>query len=497
MKLLETNFKIEDSTIRQIHKAMKKGHITCRQLVADYLKRIEAFDKHGPALNSIITINPAAINQADELDRRFESEGLTGPLHGIPILLKDNIETTDMATTGGSASLAGFTPGNDAFITRKLREAGAIILAKANLHEFAIWGETISSIAGQTLNPYDLSRTPGGSSGGTGCGIAANLAAVGIGTDTVNSVRSPASANCLVGLRPTLGLVSRSGIIPYSLTQDTAGPITRTVSDAAILLGVIAGYDPADEKTAWSIGHVPNSYTKSLEKKGLKNKRIGIMQSYWGTGEVHQEVNAVMKDSLAVLQDRGAALIELDACFDIGVIINEVSVHLYELERALDGYLHSLGDRAPIHSLKEILASGKYHPGIEDNLKKAVTLSTTRVTYKDRLLKQAGLRDRLMKLMADYNLDAIVYPHQKRLVAKVGASQDERNGALAAVTGFPAITLPAGFSKPTAEAPDGVPIGIEFLSRPWSEPTLLAIAYAFEQAAGIRKAPYSTPPLAD
>lgn len=495
MKMLKANLKVEESTIRQIHKAMKKGHITCRQLVTAYLNRIEAFDKQGPSLNSIITINPAAINQADELDRRFAKEGLTGVLHGIPILLKDNIDTTDMTTTGGSSSLAGFTPDSDAFIVRKLREAGAIILAKANLHEFAIWGETISSIAGQTLNPYDLSRTPGGSSGGTGCGIAANFAAVGIGTDTVNSVRSPASANCLVGLRPTLGLVSRSGIIPYSLTQDTAGPITRTVSDAAILLGVISGYDPADEKTAWSIGHVPTSYTDSLKEKGLRHKRIGVMRNYWGTEEVHQEVNAVMKDSLIILKDKGAALIELDACFDIGAIIKEVSVHLYELERDLDGYLRSLGDRAPVHSLKEILASGNYHPGIEDNIKKAVTLSTTKVTYKDRLLKQAALRNRLMKLMADYNLDAIVYPHQKCLVAKVGASQAERNGALAAVTGFPAITLPAGFSTPTAEAPAGVPIGIEFLSRPWSEPTLFAIAYAFEQTTEVRKAPYSTPPL--
>lgn len=495
MKLLNANLKIEEATIGQIHKAMRKGHITCRQLVTAYLKRIEAFDKQGPSLNSIITINPAATSQADELDRRFEREGLTGPLHGIPILLKDNIDATDMATTAGSSSLAGFTPDSDAFITQKLRKAGAIILAKANLHEFAIWGETISSITGQTLNPYDLSRTPGGSSGGTGCGIAANFAAVGIGTDTVNSVRSPASANCLVGLRPTLGLVSRSGIIPYSLTQDTAGPITRTVSDTAILLDIIAGYDPADEKTAWSIGHIPNSYTKSLEKKGLRNKRIGVMQSYWGTEEVHQEVNAAMKDSLAVLQDREAVLIELDACFDISTIINEVSVHLYELKRDLDGHLRSLGDRAPVHSLKEILASGSYHPGIEDNLKKAMSLNTTSVTYKDRLRMQDGLRDRLMKLMADYHLDAIVYPHQKRLAAKVGASQDERNGALAAVTGFPAITLPAGFSKPTAASPDGVPIGIEFLGRPWSEPALLAIAYDFEQASGIRKAPYSTPPL--
>jgi Asp-tRNA(Asn)/Glu-tRNA(Gln) amidotransferase A subunit family amidase len=495
MKTRHTGFQIEEATIDQLHDAMKNRHITCRQLVQAYLKRIEAYDIKGPSINAIITINPNALDIADKLDHSLARQGMTGPLHGIPVLLKDNIDTKDMPTTGGSTSLAGSIPSTDAFITKKLKAAGAILFAKVNLHEFAIWGETASSIAGQTLNPYDLSRTPGGSSGGTGAGIAANFGSVGIGTDTVNSVRSPASANCLVGFRPTLGLVSRSGIIPYSLTQDTAGPITRTVKDAAVLLDVIAGYDAADKKTAWSKGAVPESYTAFLHPNGLIGKKIGILHNFFGTEPVHGEVNSVMENSLRILRDRGALLFDLEFPIDVNEIINDISVHLYDLENDLNQYLSSLGENAPVHSLGEIIASASYHPGIEANIKKAVTLSTLDAAYKDRLLKQVRLRDELVAIMAELDLDAIVYPHQKRPVVKVGETQIERNGALAAVTGFPAITLPAGFSAPTAEAPLGIPIGIEFLGRPWSEGTLFSIAFSFECAVKVRRPPLSTPPL--
>lgn len=271
-----------ETTITEVHEAMLAGALTCRQLVEYYLQRIEAYDQQSPRLNAIILVNPNAMLEADALDAALKSGGLIGPLHGIPIILKDNVDTFDMATTAGSQSLMGFVPEEDASIVKQMRAAGGLILAKANLHEFAIWGETISSILGQTLNPYDLTRTPGGSSGGTGAAIAANFGLIGVGTDTVNSIRSPASANNLVGIRPTVGLVSRKGIVPYSLTQDTAGPICRTVSDAVALLDVIAGYDQLDDQTAWCYGRIPETYTAFLNRDGLKGKRIGLLESFLG-----------------------------------------------------------------------------------------------------------------------------------------------------------------------------------------------------------------------
>ena len=282
MTRLEDGFCLEEATINHVHEAMRAGKLTCRQLVEDYLERIVAYDKQGPALNAVILVNPRARETADELDAHFRESGFVGPLHGIPVLLKDNVDTADMPTTGGSLSLAGVVPDDDAFIVQKLRKAGALILAKVNLHEFAVWGETASSLGGQTLNPYDLTRTPGGSSGGTGAGIAANLGMVGIGTDTVNSIRSPASACSLVGFRPTLGLVSRDGIIPYSLTQDTAGPITRTVADAVKVLDAIAGYDAAEQSTALAAGHIPERYADFLGAGGLHGVRLGIIKSFFG-----------------------------------------------------------------------------------------------------------------------------------------------------------------------------------------------------------------------
>jgi amidase len=486
-------FCLEEATIASVHKAMEEGRLKCRRLVEMYLERIEAYDQKGPALNSVILVNPRALELADELDAKFKASGFTGPLHGIPVLLKDNVDTADMPTTGGSSSLEGVVPKDDAFITRKLKEAGALILAKVNLHEFAVWGETVSSILGQTLNPYDLTRSPGGSSGGTGAGIAANLGMVGIGTDTINSIRSPSSACSLVGFRPTLGLISRDGIIPYSLTQDMAGPLCRTVEDAVKVLDAIAGYDPDDAATAWAYGQKPETYTAFLDPDGLKGARIGVLRSFFGTGPEHIEVNEAINKSIDKMAENGAVIVEIEEPIDANKLVSEVSVHLYDLKRDIDSYLADLGDRAQVHSLEDVIASGKYHPGIEDNIKHAVTLSTESLEYKDRLIKRAKLQEQVMKLMADNKLDAIVFPHQKRLVVPVGASQVERNGVLGSVTGFPAFVVPGGFSKPTDTAPIGVPIGLEMIGRPWSEPTLIRIAYAFEQATKYRRPPVSTP----
>jgi len=487
-------FQLEEATIGEVQAAYRSGATTAELVVKGYQERIRAYDHAGPKLNVVIFLNPKAVDDARALDETLRRTGrFVGPLHGIPVLLKDNINTHDMPTTGGSQSLAGYTPATDAAITQKLRAAGAIILAKVNLHEFAVWGETVSSVLGQTLNPYDLARTPGGSSGGTGAGLAANFALVGIGTDTVNSIRSPASANCLVGLRPTLGLSSCAGIIPYSFTQDAAGPLARTVTDAARVLNVLIGYDPLDAATAWSIGNTDSDYTKSLKVDGLKGKRIGVLRSFFGNAPIDEDVNTVANKAIEDLRRLGATTIELSTPdLDSGKISSDISVHLYELKPALNAYL--VAGNAPVKSLAEIISSGKFHPNIGDNIRKAQSLELDD-SYRLRLQKRAELQQRVMKLMADDRLDAIVFPHQKRLVVPVGETQVERNGALGSVTGFPAIVVPGGFSAPTATAALGVPVGIEFLGRPWSEKVLIEIGYAYEQGTKHRRAPATTPAL--
>lgn len=489
------DFVLEETTIAQVHRAMEEGILTCRELVEGYLARIDTYDQNGPAIKSIININPNALEEACKFDREFKQRGLVGPLHGIPVLLKDNIDTFDMPTTAGSLSLQGIVPEKDAFIISKLREAGALILAKVNLHEFAIWGETISSILGQTLNPYDLTRTPGGSSGGTGASVAANFGLVGIGTDTINSVRSPASANNLVGIRPTIGLVSRNGIVPYSLTQDTAGPITRTVEDAARVLDVIACYDKSDPQTSWSFGRRPKTYIDYLRIDGLKDKRIGVLKSFFGNKSIHADINRVVRNSIETMKGKGAVIIPINIRIDSEYLVKNVSVHLHELKDHLNTYLNDLPNKSSVHTVKQILDSGKHHPGIEENLKKAMNLGTETPEYNRRMLERERVRTKVMKIMADYKLDAIVYPHQKQLVCLVGENQKERNGVLGSVLGFPSICIQSGFSSPSNSAPIGVPIGMEILGKPFEEETLIEIAYSFEQASRNRKMPPSTPSL--
>lgn len=490
-----TQFSVMECTIRQVHQAMLAGKLTCRELTEQYLARIEAYDKKGPALNSIILVNPKALETADELDRSLKKTGkLSGPLHGIPVMLKDNVNTFDMPTTAGSASLDGVVPPRDAFIAERLRKAGALILAKTNLHEFAIWGETISSILGQTLNPYDLTRTPGGSSGGTGAAIAANFGLIGIGTDTINSIRSPASANSLVGIRPTIGLVSRDGVVPYSLTQDTAGPICRTVEDAVRTLDIIAGYDDNDPVTAQSVKRTPESYQAFLNKDGLNGKRIGVLESFFGKEDFNQGVNEAVRDALKYLEQGGATLVPVTEPIDSAWLTKEVSVHLDDFKTHLDQYLSGLDASAPVHSMADVLASGKYHPGVEENMRTAMSLDVGTPEYNQKLLRQADVRIQVLKIMADLELDALVYPHQQQLVCKTGASQQQRNGVLCSTTGFPSIAVSAGFA-PSPDAPIGVPVGMEIIGRPFSEPVLIEIAYSFEQLSHLRRLPLSTPDL--
>lgn len=489
------HFNLMETTIAKVQKAYLDGTLTARELVQAYLARIAAYDQKGPAINSIICINPHILEEADVADIYIkEHHALCGPLHGIPVMLKDNFNTKDMPTTAGSIALNGWIPQSDAFVTQKLKKAGALILAKTNLHEFAIWGETISSILGQSVNPYDLTRTPGGSSGGTGATIAANIGIIGLGTDTINSVRSPSSANSLVGIRPTIGLVSRAGIVPYSLTQDTAGPICRTVEDAVKTLDVIAGYDADDAETAWSVGQKKGSYVDHLKVDGMQGKRIGILKSLFGKEKCNESTNAVMEKALQVFEKNGATLVPVNNQIDQPYLNQEVSVHLDDFQHDLDEYLKKLPPSWPVHSMKEILEKGLYHPFSEGNMRDAMTRQVGSPRYLEKMYNKIAVRREVMKIMADLHLDAMVYPHQQQLVCKIGSNQLQRNGVLCSSTGFPSICVPAGFA-PDPNAPIGVPVGMEIIGRPWSEPTLIEIAYGFEQHSHFRKMPVSTPDL--
>ncbi len=494
------SFQIEEATVSSIQQALREKSLTCHTLVQAYLDRIAAYDHKGPSLDAILALNPNALAEADRRDADYAASGPVGPLHCIPLVLKDNYNTADLPTTGGSAALSGAQPKADAFTVASLRKAGAIILGKSNMHEFALSGTTASSLGGQTLNPYDLTRTPGGSSGGTGAAVAANLAMAGTGSDTVNSIRSPASANSLVGIRPTKGLLSRSGIMPVSETQDAAGPIARTVADAALLLEVMAGYDPDDPSTAWSIGNGPASYSPFLEQGSLRGVRIGLLKTMLGSRPEHQEVNAVIAAAVAALRNEGAVMIEVDEpALSPAKLIAENDVQKYEFKTLINAYLASIPN-APAKSLADIIASGKFHkPSLESFLASAQAYQggIEELDYHLRLLRNARTRDTLVSLLAQHRLDALIYPLQQRLVVPTSElNQADRNGILASVTGFPAITVPAGFSNPTATAPLGVPVGMDILGRPWSEGRLIQIAHGFEQATHFRKPPNSAPPLA-
>jgi Asp-tRNA(Asn)/Glu-tRNA(Gln) amidotransferase A subunit family amidase len=492
-------FRPEEATIAGIHAALAAGQVTCVDVVRAYLRRIDAYDKRGPNLNALITINPRALETASESDRIYRADRAAArPLHCIPIVLKDNYDTADLPTTGGSVTLADSRPLKDARVVQKLREAGAIVLAKANLTELARGGNTVSSLGGQTRNPYDLTRTPGGSSGGTGAAVAAGLAVAGTGTDTGQSVRSPASALALVGLRPTRGLVSRAGIIPVGTTQDEAGPIARTVADAARMLDVMAGYDPDDPVTALGAHTIPPTYTAFLDRDGLKGARVGVLTAFFGHDAAHRDVNAVMDRVMATMTAAGATMVRI-AIPRLDALTRDVQVAEYETKVAFNRYLAALGPRAPVKTLGDLIARGEFHPSLKGGLEadQRVVDGLNHPDYKDRLLRRQQLRQAVMNVIAANRLDAILYPHQRRLVARIGEEQLERNGVLSNSTGLPAITFPGGFSMPTSSAPLGVPVGVELLGPEWREGELLRLAYAFEQMARIRQAPRSTPPLGE
>jgi Asp-tRNA(Asn)/Glu-tRNA(Gln) amidotransferase A subunit family amidase len=448
-------------------------------------------------LNAIITINGRALETAAEMDRRSRRDrGAFRPLECIPVILKDNFDTADMPTTGGSLALAKSVPLQDAFVVARLRDAGALILAKANMTELALGGSSLSSFGGQTRNPYDLTRTPGGSSGGTGASIAASFGIIGTGSDTGQSIRSPASAQSLVGIRPTRGLLSRRGIIPASTTQDEVGPITRTVEDAARALTVMAGYDPEDPVTAFGWQRVPPAYTAFLDAGGLSGARIGVLEDLFGGETVHAEVNAVVRGATERMSAAGAVMVPIRIP-DFAALTEDTQLTQFEFKAAFNAYLATLGPSAPVRTLEEFIASGRFHDSIRGALAsyQRADGDPNNVEYQRRLLRRDALRSAVMNIMAANELDAILYPHQKRLVVPIGEEQVERNGVLSNSTGFPAITFPGGFSAPTPDAPIGVPVGLELLGAEWNEPVLIRLAFAYEQLVKARRPPLSTPPI--
>jgi len=481
------SFDVLEQSIPKLQDAMASGRVTSRELVEQYLARIEAYDQQGPALNAMISLNNLALNEADALDQERTETGPRGPLHGIPVVIKDNYDLSGVPTTAGSIALAEWYPPDNAFQVMKLKNAGAIIIGKANMHEFAYGMTTISSLGGQTRNPYDPSRNPGGSSGGTGAAVAANFATVGMGTDTCGSIRMPSFHHALVGLRGTRGLSSRDGIVPLALTQDMGGPLTKTVTDLAIVLDATVGIDPADEVTSLSRGNIPTSYTESLIEGSLSGMRIGVVD--WLLAEVPEDeaVAAVIRDALATLAESGVDVVDVELARGPDLAMR-YSLVPTEFKAQLADYLSTPG--TPVQSLRQILDSGLYHASLEERYRRSAAIGgLEEQEYLDALAQRESLRRRVTKIFDDHRLDAIAYPTLRRTAAKIGETQYGNNCALSAVSGLPAIVVPAGY------AADGMPVGLEFLGRAWGEGHLIQIAYSYEQLTQHRYPPATTPSL--
>ena len=496
------DFRLMETTIDEVHAAFAAGELTCRELVEGYLARIEAYDQAGPALNAIELVNPRAAEEADALDAAFAASGPTGPLHCVPVLLKDQVETRDMPTTYGSAIFDGFMSGRDATIVTRMREAGAIILAKTTMGEFA--SRYVGSGFGIIRNPYDPARNPSGSSGGSGAGAAANFGLVAIGEDTGGSIRGPAAVHSLVGLRPTVPLVSRHGMMPANPSSDTLGPMTRTVRDAAILLDAIAGYDPNDPVTAYAAGRTPDSYVDGLDADGLRGARIGVIREPMDAqtdteSDDYRQVRRVVDRAVADLGRLGAELVDPVEVPGVDEAQAAYVRNSFETEEATDAYLAELPE-APVGSLREILLTGRVVPWRAKGLMNVVGRSTAEPEYLPVLRARERLRRAVLGAMADHDLDALVYAtfdHQTTVIAPDVLTNPDtedsyargNNRYLSPVIGFPALTVPAGLTD------DGLPVGLELLGAPFAEAALLRLGYAYEQGTHRREPPATTPAL--
>jgi Asp-tRNA(Asn)/Glu-tRNA(Gln) amidotransferase A subunit family amidase len=494
---------IDEITIAQAHAAMRAGRLTCHSLVQQYLRRIEAYDKRGPAINSIVVINPGALAEADDLDRRFKATGPVGPLHCVPAIVKDNFETTGLQSADGSLALEGFVSDRDAFLVGKIKAAGAIVLAKSNMAEFAFTPyETVSSILpGYTKNPYALDRVTAGSSGGTAAAIAANFGLIGLGSDTGNSIRGPASHQSLVGIRSTMGLTSRSGVAPLNLLADIAGPITRTVEDAVAVFGVIAGPDPADPVTVadspiardFSPGGrptgTPPDYSRALNKDALKGARVGVLRQAYERDTTDAEIVKVFTAALEDMKRAGATVVD-PVRVDIDQIRRDQGAGTcggfkYDINR----YLAAQGDRVPVHSLEEIIKSRRFHPSVQPRLQQAQDGSENgpdTAACRAESVYREQVRAAVLKTMEAEKLDAFVYPtwsNPPRLIGDLNTPHGDNSQFFSPTTGFPAITVPMGYTRGT------LPAGMTIFGRAWDESTLIGLAYAYEQATHHRHAP--------
>ncbi len=484
---------ILDVSISDLQTKLEAGEITSVQLVKIYLARIAAYDQKGPSLNSISVINSKALQRADELDQERVKQGSRGLLHGIPILIKDNYETADMQTAIGSNVFAGWIPPHDATIVKRLREAGAIILAKTNMHEFAMGFATHGSLFGQTLNPYALDHVPGGSSGGTGAAVAANFAPAGFGSDTCGSIRMPAAHNALVGLRSTVGLTSRLGIVPLSHSWDVGGPMTHNVADLAIIFDVIAGYDPGDPQTAASTSHIPDTYTAFLKEDGLNKQRLGVLTNLLIVEPEDNEVALIIRSAVEEMKKAGADIVDVHIP-NLNELMHDEFGGMYtiiaDIRTDINTYLKA-HPGAPVASVSDIIKSEL----LEDNELRGNFQTASKFEaepnfeYLSLSAKRQTIKQAVYVAMAEANVDALVYPTIRRKPARIGEIQHGTNCHLSGHIGFPAISIPAGFTI------DGLPIGIEIMARKWQEPLLIKLAYAFEQATHHRQLPKTTPAL--
>ncbi|HZX68050.1 MAG TPA: amidase family protein [Candidatus Elarobacter sp.] len=493
-------FKIEETTIAAVHAAFKARTLTCHKLVAGYLARIAKYDKQGPAINALVTINPDALVIADSLDGRYAKAGPVGPLHCVPMIVKDNYETRDLQTTAGSLALKGWIPLQDATFVARIRAAGAIVLAKSNMAEWAFSPyETVSSILpGYTKNPYALDRVTAGSSGGTAAAVAANEGESGLGTDTGNSIRGPSSHNDLVGIRSTMGLTSRAGVVPLANSSDIAGPMARTVADAVEIFNVVAGEDPDDPVTAASRGHRESDYRKFVVPGGLKGARIGVLRQAYehtdrdGRPTQDSEVVAVFEKAVKDLQKAGATIVDPAGIDSLNAITRGgggCAVFKYDLQR----YFAARGQNAPVKSIDDILRSRAYHPSVQLKLQteNADTIPPeNNPACKAREAMRERLRTAVTAMMDSLHLDALVYPtwsNPPRLIGDLNTPAGDNSQLFSPTTGFPAITVPMGYTRNNR-----LPAGMSFFGRAWSEGELITLAYGYEQATHHRRPPSST-----
>ncbi len=492
-------FDVTEATIAKVHAAMKEGRLSCRELVSDYLDRIKAYDKTGPALNSLVVLNPEIEKQADELDRRYQASGFVGPLHCVPMIVKDNFETQGLQTSNGALAFAGYLPDKDAFQVRRVKEAGALVLAKSNMAEWAFSPyETVNSILpGYTRNPYALDRVTAGSSGGTAAAIAANFGLAGLGSDTGNSIRGPSSHQALVGIRSTMGLTSRAGVFPLSLLADIAGPMTRTVEDAAKVFQAIVGSDPDDSVTAVAAQHLPQDYAAALDPKGLQGAVIGVLRQAYERPSTDAEVVRVFNNAIEELKRAGATVIETANVEGLDEIKRPRGAgpcmgFKYDLNR----FLASRGERVPVKNLGEIVKSNRFHPNNQarlENAEKGPENGPDSEACQADAAYREQIRVAVVKTMDRLKLDAFVYPtwsNPPRLIGDLNTPHGDNSQFFSPTTGFPAITVPMGFTRN-----DTLPAGMTFFGRAWSEPKLLKLAYSYEQATHHRRAPASVPRL--